>query len=180
MNENLIGKTLANRYHISELIGTGGMASVYKGECNLLNRDVAIKVLRESVKDDADALEGFRKEAQAAASLSHNNIVSIYDIGKEDDFDYMVMEYVKGSTLKKYIQDNGPLPWQEVCDFGIQICQALEAAHVIGVVHRDIKPQNILITDEQELKVTDFGLAKAATSEISLNTTERASSLSLH
>lgn len=165
MNENLIGKTLANRYHISELIGTGGMASVYKGECNLLNRDVAIKVLRESVKDDADALEGFRKEAQAAASLSHNNIVSIYDIGKEDDFDYMVMEYVKGSTLKKYIQDNGPLPWQEVCDFGIQICQALEAAHAIGVVHRDIKPQNILITDEQELKVTDFGLAKAATSE---------------
>lgn len=165
MNDNLIGKTLANRYHILELIGTGGMASVYRAECELLKRDVAIKVLRDSVKDDETALMSFKKESQAAASLSHNNIVSVFDMGEEDGLEYMVMEYVKGSTLKKYIRDNGPLPWQEACDFGIQICQALDAAHSKGVVHRDIKPQNILMTEERELKVTDFGIAKAANTE---------------
>lgn len=165
MNSNLIGKTLANRYYIEELIGTGGMASVYRAKCELLNREVAIKVLRDAVKDDINALASFKKEAQAAAQLSHNNIVSVFDVGEDDGIDYMVMEYVNGATLKKYILENGPLPWQEVCDFGIQICHALEAAHSKGVVHRDIKPQNIIVTEDKELKVTDFGIAKAATGE---------------
>lgn len=165
MTDNLIGKTLANRYHISELIGSGGMATVYKAECNLLNRDVAIKVLKNSMKDDPSAVKNFTREAQAAAKLSHNNIVSVFDVGEEDGINYMVMEYVKGKTLKKYIQENGALPWQEACDYAIQIGQALEAAHSKGVVHRDIKPQNILMTEDKELKVTDFGIANAATTE---------------
>jgi len=165
MNNNLIGKTLANRYNILELIGTGGMASVYRAKCGLLNREVAIKVLRDSVKDDENALASFKQEAQAAAKLSHNNIVSVFDVGEEDGIDYMVMEYVNGRTLKKYILENGSLPWQEACNFGIQICHALEAAHSKGVVHRDIKPQNIIMTEEKELKVTDFGIAKAAATE---------------
>lgn len=165
MSENLIGKTLANRYHISELIGSGGMASVYKAECNLLNRDVAIKVLKSSMRDDPSAVKSFSREAQASAQLSHNNIVSVFDVGEEDGINYMVMEYVKGKTLKKYIQENGALAWQEACDFAIQIGQALEAAHSKGVVHRDIKPQNILMAENKELKVTDFGIANAATTE---------------
>ncbi len=165
MNVNLVGRTLAGRYHISELIGTGGMATVYKGECELLKRDVAVKVLRDSVKSDEESLRSFKKEAQAAAQLSHNNIVSVYDVGEEDGIDYIVMEYVKGETLKEYIKEHGPLPWQEACDFCIQICQALDAAHSKGVIHRDIKPQNILVTAEKELKVTDFGLARAAATE---------------
>lgn len=165
MTDNLIGKTLANRYHISELIGSGGMATVYKAECNLLNRDVAIKVLKSSMRDDPSAVKNFTREAQAAAKLSHNNIVSVFDVGEEDGINYMVMEYVKGKTLKKYIQENGPLAWQEACDYAIQIGQALEAAHSKGVVHRDIKPQNILMTEDKELKVTDFGIANAATTE---------------
>ena len=165
MNENLVGKTLADRYEIIELVGTGGMASVYKAHCNILKRDVAVKVLRDSVRDDDDALKSFKQEAQAAAQLAHNNIVQIYDVCKMDGVDYMVMEFVEGVTLKKYIKENGPLSWQEACDFATQIAQALEAAHSKGVVHRDIKPQNILVTADKVLKVTDFGIAKATNTE---------------
>ena len=165
MIENLVGRTLAERYHVLELIGTGGMASVYKAECELLKREVAIKILRDSVKDDESALKSFKQEALAAAKLNHNNIVQIFDVGEVDGSDYMVMELVDGETLKKYIRENGPLSWNEACEFAVQIAQALEAAHSKGVVHRDIKPQNILMTEDKILKVTDFGIAKAATTE---------------
>ncbi len=165
MIENLVGKTLADRYHILELIGTGGMATVYKAQCEVLKRDVAIKVLRDSVKDDESALKSFKQEAQSAAKLSHNNIIQVFDVGEEDGLDYMVMELVDGITLKKYIRENGPLSWQESIEFAIQIAQALEAAHSKNVVHRDIKPQNILVTEDKTLKVTDFGIAKAAGTE---------------
>ena len=109
MIENLVGRTLAERYHVLELIGTGGMASVYRAECELLKREVAIKVLRESVKDDETALRSFKQEALAAAKLNHNNIVQIFDVGEVDGLDYMVMELVDGVTLKKYIRENGRL-----------------------------------------------------------------------
>ena len=165
MIENLVGKTLAERYHILELIGTGGMASVYKARCELLKRDVAVKVLRDSVKDDEMALKCFKQEAQAAAQLCHNNIVQVFDVGEVDGMDYMVMELVEGVTLKKYIKEQGALPWRDACDFAVQIAQALEAAHAKGLVHRDIKPQNILTTEDKVLKVADFGIAKAANSE---------------
>ena len=165
MIENLVGKTLADRYHILELIGTGGMATVYKAQCEVLKRDVAIKVLRDSVKDDESALRSFKQEAQAAAKLSHNNIIQVFDVAEEGGLDYMVMELVDGITLKKYIRENGPLSWQESIEFAVQIAQALEAAHSKNVVHRDIKPQNILVTEDKILKVTDFGIAKAAGTE---------------
>ena len=165
MIENLVGKTLADRYHILELIGTGGMATVYKAQCEVLKRDVAIKVLRDSVKDDESALRSFKQEAQAAAKLSHNNIIQVFDVAEEDGLDYMVMELVDGITLKKYIRENGPLSCQESIEFAIQIAQALEAAHSKNVIHRDIKPHNILVTEDKTLKVTDFGIAKAAGTE---------------
>lgn len=166
--ENLIGKTLGNRYEILELIGSGGMATVYKARCNLLNRYVAVKVLRDSLENDEAIVKNFKKEAQASASISHTNIVSVYDVGEEDGILYMVMEYVDGITLKEYIKQHAPLPWQEACGFAIQICQGLSEAHKNGIVHRDIKPQNILMTNDNILKVTDFGIARAAASETSV------------
>lgn len=159
----MIGKVLGNRYEIIEEIGNGGMAQVYKARCRLLNRFVAIKILRtEFVKDD-EFLSRFNTEAQAAAALSHQNIVSIYDVGREEDIEYIVMEYVEGSTLKDYIKENKLLSWQQAIEFTIQICRALNCAHKNGIVHRDIKPQNIILTSEGVLKVTDFGIARAAT-----------------
>ncbi len=165
MIESLVGKTLADRYHILEVIGTGGMATVYKAQCEVLKRDVAIKVLRDSVKDDESALKSFKQEAQAAAKLSHNNIIQVFDVAEEDGLEYMVMELVDGITLKKYIQENGSLSCRESIEFAIQIAQALEAAHSKNVIHRDIKPHNILVTEDKTLKVTDFGIAKAAGTE---------------
>ncbi len=164
-NENLVGKTLANRYEILELIGSGGMATVYKAHCNLLNRNVAIKVLRNSLGGEESVVKNFKKESQAAASISHTNIVSVYDVGEENGILYMVMEYVDGITLKEYIKQNGALDWHEACGFAIQICQGLSEAHKNNIVHRDIKPQNILMTQDKTLKVTDFGIARASASE---------------
>ncbi len=163
--ENLVGKTLLNRYEILELIGSGGMATVYKAHCRMLDRDVAVKVLRSSLKDDEQVVNNFYKESRAAASLSHNNIVSVYDVGEENGLSFIIMEYVEGITLKEYIKKNERLPWQQACDFGIQICQALEQAHAKNIIHRDIKPQNILLTLDKTCKVTDFGIAKAVASE---------------
>ncbi len=163
--ENLVGRTLLNRYEILELIGSGGMATVYKAHCHMLNRDVAIKVLRSSLRSDEAFVKNFYKESQAAASLSHNNIVSVYDVGEEDGISFIVMEYVDGITLKEYIKRNTRLPWQQACDFAIQICQALEQAHAKNIIHRDIKPQNILLTHDKVCKVTDFGIAKAVAAE---------------
>ena len=165
MNNDFIGKKLADRYEILDLIGTGGMASVYKAKCEVLNRYVAIKVLRDNLKDDPEVVQNFNREAQAAAGLSDNNIVSVFDVGESDGIDYMVMEYVDGITLKHFIKENAPLPWQMACDFAIQIANALSVAHGQKIIHRDIKPQNILMTQDNVLKVTDFGIAKATAAE---------------
>lgn len=164
-SENLLNVTLGNRYEILEKIGTGGMATVYKAKDNLLNRFVAIKVLRDSLEGEKQVVSNFIKEAQSSASLAHNNIVSVFDVGEEEGLNYMVMEYVDGITLKAYIKEKGVLPWQEACDFAIQIGQGINEAHLQNIIHRDIKPQNILMTKDKVLKVTDFGIAKAVASE---------------
>ncbi|AFK86732.1 MULTISPECIES: Stk1 family PASTA domain-containing Ser/Thr kinase [Thermoanaerobacterium] len=159
----MIGKMLGNRYEILEKIGEGGMAKVYKAKCHLLNRIVAIKVLRSEFVSDEEFVRRFKRESQAAASLSHPNIVSIYDVGQEGDIYYIVMEYVNGKTLKQLIKEtNGPLPIPKSLDIARQVCRALEHAHKHHIVHRDIKPQNILVTDDNIVKVTDFGIARAA------------------
>lgn len=154
-------RILGNRYELVEKIGGGGMALVYKARCQLLNRYVAVKILRQEFTTDEDFVRRFRIEAQAAASLSHPNIVSIYDVGQEDDIYYIVMEYVDGITLKDYIAQNGPLPWKRALNIGVQICSALDNAHRNRIIHRDIKPHNILITEDGIAKVADFGIARA-------------------
>ncbi|SNX55591.1 Stk1 family PASTA domain-containing Ser/Thr kinase [Thermoanaerobacterium sp. RBIITD] len=158
----MIGKILGNRYEILEKIGEGGMAKVYKAKCHLLNRIVAIKILRPEFVADEEFVKRFKRESQAAASLSHPNIVSIYDVGQEGDIYYIVMEYVNGKTLKQLIKDNnGPLSIPKALDIARQVCKALDHAHKNHIVHRDIKPQNILVTDDNIVKVTDFGIARA-------------------
>ncbi|MCH5210751.1 MAG: Stk1 family PASTA domain-containing Ser/Thr kinase [Oscillospiraceae bacterium] len=164
-SDNLVGVTLATRYDMLEKIGTGGMATVYKAKDTLLNRNVAIKILRDSLEEEKNVVTNFIKEAQSSASLVHNNIVSVYDVGEENGLNYMVMEYVDGITLKEYIKNKGALPWQEACDFAIQIGQGISEAHSIDIIHRDIKPQNIIMTKDKTLKVTDFGIARAAAGE---------------
>lgn len=156
-----IGKILGNRYEIIEEIGSGGMATVYKAKCKLLNRFVAIKVLRDEFANDSEFIKRFQVEAQSAASLSHPNIVSIYDVGYEDGMHYIVMELIEGRTLKEIIQEKGKLPWREAVQFASQIASGLNQAHQNHIVHRDIKPHNIIITKDGIAKVTDFGIAKA-------------------
>lgn len=158
------GQILGNRYELIERIGGGGMAIVYKAKCHLLNRYVAVKILRSEFTDDEEFVKRFRIEAQAAASLSHPNIVSIFDVGHEENIHYIVMEFIDGITLKEYINQRGVLPWRESVNIAIQICSALEQAHKNHIIHRDIKPHNILITKEGIAKVTDFGIARAVTS----------------
>ena len=158
---NLIGKVLANRYEILEEVGSGGMAIVYKAKCQLLNRFVAVKVLRSDLQNDAEFVRRFNVEAQAAASLAHPNIVSIHDVGNEDGLHYIVMEYVEGETLKDYIDKKHVLPWREAVNYAVQIGKGLEQAHKNSIVHRDIKPHNIIMTNDGVLKVTDFGIARA-------------------
>lgn len=157
------GKILGNRYELLEKIGNGGMAVVYKAKCKLLNRLVAVKILRNEFVADKEFLTRFKVEAQAAASLSHPNIVPIYDVGNEGNIHYIVMEYINGITLKEYITQNGALPWRTAVNIAIQICSALEHAHNNHIVHRDIKPHNIIITKDLIAKVTDFGIARAVT-----------------
>jgi eukaryotic-like serine/threonine-protein kinase len=161
---------LGNRYTILEKIGEGGMALVFKARCQLLNRFVAIKILRPEFTEDEDFVNKFRRESLAAASLSHPNIVSIYDVGEQDGIYYIVMEYVSGKTLKEYIKENGKLDYREALNITNQIANALENAHKNGVVHRDIKPHNILVTDDKIIKVTDFGIARASNSATIVNT----------
>lgn len=159
----MVGKVLGDRYEILEKIGTGGMSVVYKAKCKLLNRFVAVKILRNEFIDNEDFVKRFKIEAQAAASLTHPNIVSIYDVGSQDDIYYIVMEYVDGVTLKEYIVYKKILDWKESIKIAVQIASALECAHKNGIVHRDIKPHNIIITTDGVVKVTDFGIARAAT-----------------
>ncbi len=157
----MIGRVLGGRYEVLELIGVGGMSRVYKGKCKMLNRYVAIKVLKEEYNSDKEFIKRFYVESQSAASLSSTNIVSIYDVGEEENVHYIVMEYIEGVTLKDVIRENGVLAWNVALNFALQILSALECAHKNGIVHRDIKPQNVIVTDEGILKVTDFGIAHA-------------------
>lgn len=169
----MIGKILGNRYELLELIGEGGMAGVYKARCHLLNRFVAVKILRAEFAADADFLKKFEKESQASASLSHANIVNVYDVGTDGDTHYIVMELVNGITLKQYIQNKASyLSTQEIVQIARQIAMALDHAHSNGIVHRDIKPHNILITEEGNIKVADFGIARATTSSTIVKTNE--------
>lgn len=162
------GSIVGNRYELLEKIGSGGMAIVYKARCRLLNRYVAIKMLRAEFNEDAEFLKRFETEAQAAASLSHPNIVSVYDVGIHNKLHYIVMEYVEGITLKEYLVQNGPLPIEKIVDFGVQIASALEHAHAKKIIHHDIKPHNIMLTEEGLLKVTDFGLARAVSASTTI------------
>ena len=159
---NLEGKILGSRYEILQKIGNGGMATVYKAQDKVLNRFVAIKILRDEFTTDEEFIRRFHTEAQAAASLSHPNIVSVYDVGVEDErLYYIVMELVQGKTLKQIIVEDGALSWKWSVNVAIQVASALEAAHKNNIVHRDIKPHNIIITEDGIAKVTDFGIAKA-------------------
>ena len=158
------GMFLADRYEILEQIGTGGMSDVYKAKCHKLNRYVAIKVLKSEFSQDKTFVSKFRVEAQSATGLTHPNIVNVYDVGDEDGIHYIVMELVEGITLKKYIEKRGKLPYKEAISIAIQVANGMEAAHSHNIVHRDIKPQNIIISKEGKVKVTDFGIAKAASS----------------
>jgi serine/threonine-protein kinase len=153
-------RTLNNRYELLAKLGDGGMAVVFKALDHKLNRVVAIKVLRESYVSDQQFLARFTREAQSAASLSHPNIVDVYDVGEDGDIHFIVMEYIEGKSLKEYIVNNAPLPPVQAIQFAIQINNAIGYAHSKGLIHRDIKPQNILLTPENEIKVTDFGIAK--------------------
>jgi len=159
----LIGKLLGNRYEILEQLGGGGMAIIYKGRDTLLNRLITVKFLRPEFTCDEDFVQLFRREAQAIASLSHPNIVSIYDVGSEDKTHYLVMEYVEGDNLKNLIRAQGTISPERAMQIAQQISDALQHAHENNIVHRDIKPQNILITREGRAKLTDFGIAKEAT-----------------
>ncbi|WP_067838718.1 Stk1 family PASTA domain-containing Ser/Thr kinase [Amphibacillus sediminis] len=157
----LEGRELSERYQVRRLIGGGGMANVYLGYDTILEREVAIKALRLEYANDEEFIRRFHREAQSATSLSHPNIVNIYDVDEEDDIYYMVMEYVDGMTLKRYIQQNGPISVEETIDIMQQISAAIEHAHENHIVHRDIKPQNIMINSEKQVKVADFGIALA-------------------
>ncbi len=159
----MTGRVLNNRYELVEKVGSGGMANVYKARCRVLKRWVAVKILKDEFINDEEFLERFEREAYAAGSLNHPNIVSIYDVGREDDIYYIVMEYVDGITLKEYIHQNVRLPWDEAADIAISILSALHKAHRHNIIHRDIKPQNILMTSDHVPKVADFGIARAAT-----------------
>lgn len=158
------GIVLGKRYEVLSKIGAGGMADVYKGKDTLLNRYVAIKVLKKEYREDDNFVRKFRSEAQAAAGLMNPNIVNVYDVGEDRGLYYMVMELIEGITLKEYIKRKGRLSHKEIISIAIQMCTGIGAAHAANIIHRDIKPQNIIISKEGKVKVTDFGIAKATTS----------------
>lgn len=160
----ITGKFLSDRYEIIELIGSGGMAEVYKGKDHMLNRFVAIKVMKQEFSADRSFVSKFRVEAQSAAGLTDKNIVSIYDVGEDQGYYYIVMELVEGITLKRYIEKKGRLTVKETITIAMQISMGLEMAHNNHIIHRDIKPQNIVISKDGKVKITDFGIAKASTS----------------
>lgn len=159
-----LGMMISERYEIIDKVGSGGMADVYKAKDHRLNRFVAIKILKQEYSNDAKYVTKFRVEAQSVAGLSHPNIVNVYDVGDDNGLSYIVMELVEGITLKKFIEKKGKLDIKEAVGIGIQIAQGIEVAHENHIIHRDIKPQNIIISKEGKVKVTDFGIAKAATS----------------
>lgn len=158
--DKYIGKVLGGRYEILDIIGVGGMAVVYRARCRLLNRYVAIKILKDEYARDEEFRKRFYIESQAVAKLNHSNIVSVYDVSHDEGVDYIVMELVDGITLKEYLRKRGALPWQEAVYFAQQIAKALFHAHSRGIIHQDIKPQNVLLLRDGTVKVTDFGIAK--------------------
>ena len=158
MDQN-IGKMLDNRYELLELIGSGGMANVYKAKCHRLNRMVAVKILKSDLADNAEFRRRFRDESQAVAKLSHANIVSVYDVSSSGGTEYIVMELIDGITLKQYMERRGKMDWREALHFETQIMRALSHAHSRGIIHRDIKPQNIMVLRDGSVKVADFGIA---------------------
>jgi len=166
--DNYIGKMLDDRYEILDVIGTGGMAVVYKAKCHRLNRLVAIKILKDEYSRDEEFRRRFRAESQAVAMLSHPNIVSVYDVSQSGDTDYIVMELIDGITLKQYMEKKGVLNWRETLHFSIQIAKALEHAHSRGIIHRDIKPHNIMILKNGSVKVADFGIARVISAQNTL------------
>ena len=159
-----VGMYLADRYEIVSKVGAGGMSDVYKAKDHILGRIVAIKVLKQEFSEDRTFVSKFRSEAQSAAGLEHPNVVNIYDVGSEDGLYYIVMEYVEGITLKTYVEKKGQLSFKEAASIAIQVARGIEAAHNKEIIHRDIKPQNIIISTEGKVKVTDFGIARAASS----------------
>lgn len=166
--DKYIGRCLDDRYEIIEKIGVGGMAVVYKALCHRLNRYVAVKILKDELAIDEDFRNRFHTESQAVAMLSHSNIVTVYDVSRSSDTEYIVMELIKGMTLKQYMKLRGVLSWQETLHFATQITRALSHAHSKGIIHRDIKPHNIMILPDGSLKVTDFGIARLQTTQNTL------------
>ena len=166
--DNYIGRLLDNRYEILEAIGTGGMAVVYKARCHRLNRMVALKVLKDELSVDAEFRRRFHAESQAVAMLSHPNIVNVYDVSHSENVDYIVMELIEGLTLKQYMQQKGALNWREALHLSTQIAKALEHAHSRGIIHRDIKPHNIMILKDGTVKVADFGIARVSSAQNTL------------
>lgn len=174
--DKYIGKILDDRYEILELIGTGGMANVYKALCHRLNRYDAVKIMRDDTAADECFRKRFRTESQAVAMLSHPNIVSVYDVSHNENIEYIVMELVDGITLKQYMKEHGALPTDEVLNFSIQIARALAHAHSKGIIHRDIKPQNVMLLKDGLIKVADFGIA-ALQNDIEESTNETVGSV---
>ncbi|MBQ3561957.1 MAG: serine/threonine protein kinase, partial [Clostridia bacterium] len=163
--DRFVGKRLDGRYEIREILGIGGMAVVYKAYDNVENRIVAIKILRKEYATNEEFLRRFKNESKAISLLSHPNIVKIYDVSFGDLIQYIVMEYIEGITLKEFIEREGSLSWKDAVYYTIQILRGLQHAHDRGIVHRDVKPQNIMLLPDGTIKVTDFGIARFARSE---------------
>ena len=165
----MIGRILGKRYQIVEKIAIGGMSNVYKALDMNLKRYDAVKILKEEFAQNKEFLEQFRQEANSVAGLNHPNIVNIYNVGSENGLQYIVMEYIKGKTLKKVIKEKGRLFQDQVINYSEQIAKGLQHAHINGIIHRDIKPHNILITDDDRVKIFDFGIAKHSESSTITN-----------
>lgn len=168
----MIGTLLLNRYELLENIGEGGMGTVYKAKCHLLNRFVAVKILKAELSNDEEFVARFKREATSIARLSHPNIVNVHDVGTENNINFIVMEYINGKTLKQVIKENGRLSSEKTLDIALQTAKALQCAHINNIIHRDIKPDNIMITKDNMVKVMDFGIAKVADSRTVTNSSK--------
>src|SRR5437588_7153660 len=157
----MVGEVVSGRYELEELVGSGGMSSVFKARDRLLERNVALKILHAQHLDDDEYVERFRREARAVARLSHPNIVTVIDRGEEDGRQFIVFEFVDGENLKELVERDGPLPVEEAVRIAVDIAHGLAFAHAQGLIHRDVKPQNVLLNDDGQPKVTDFGIARS-------------------